>query len=75
MDQTVSNMLWLFAIITLTTILIYIKFSKIYSYWKEKGIPYDIPIPPFGMMHDMVFGRKSFIDSIDDVYRAYPKAR
>lgn len=68
-------MLWLVVFFITAAILFYIKLSKSYTYWKQKGIPYDVPIPPFGMMQDFVFGRKSFIDSLDDIYRAHPNAR
>lgn len=63
------------AIAAAGTLYLYKKLTKTYTYWKQKGIPYDVPIPPFGMMHDFVFGRKSFIDSFDDIYRDHPNAR
>lgn len=52
-----------------------IKIWKSQTHWKRKGIPYDVPVPIFGMMLDVIIGRKSLFESLGDIYRAHPNAR
>lgn len=68
-------MLWFILFLLSATVFFIIKIWKSQSYWKHKGIPYDVPVPFFGMMLDVLIGRKSFTDCMDEIYRAYPNAR
>lgn len=68
-------LLWLLGLASAALVFFCVKVWKAQRYWKEKGIPYDKPIPFFGIMHDVLTRRKSFIECLDEIYRAHPDAR
>lgn len=68
-------MLWFLTFLLSVIVFITIKLWKSHNHWKQKGIPYDVPVPFFGMMLDVLIGRKSFFDCMNEIYRAHSDAR
>lgn len=70
------NMLRLLLILLLSIFIYFsIKLWRVQTYWKRKGIAYDVPVPFFGIMLDIIIGRKSFFECLDEIYRAHTDAR
>lgn len=70
-----NDMLWLVVFVFSAVIFFSIKLWMSQRYWKQKGIAYDVPVPFFGMMLDIIIGRKSYFECMDEIYRANPAAR
>lgn len=69
------NMLWFLLFLLSVFVYFSIKLWRVQTHWKRKGIAYDVPVPFFGMMLDVIIGRKSFFECMDEIYRAHPDAR
>lgn len=68
-------MLWFLVLLFGVAVFFAIKLWVTQSYWKRKGISYDVPVPFFGMMLDVLIGRKSYFECVDEIYRAHSDTR
>ncbi|XP_063630138.1 cytochrome P450 6B2-like [Cydia splendana] len=49
--------------------------TRTFSYWKNRGVKHDSPVPGLGNNADQVFARKSMSQVIEDVYWRYPNEK
>lgn len=59
-------------------ILVWLLYSYVtanYSYWKERGVPYEDPSFPFGTLNDVVFGKAHLGEIAKQIYEKYKDLR
>lgn len=64
-------------LVTLATLayVIYAFFSRAYSYWKDRGVPYKKPTFIYGNMKEQFWGKKPLAHIYTDIYNEAPDSK